>query len=81
MMDVSYLAPVFAGTEGWRLSIPAGARPSKDQPFYPEFAGSRAVLATATSASYLIACDVRYGSGAEVPMTLCQCLPPSVKQT
>ena len=49
-MDVSYPGPVFARTEGWRLSIPEGARPSKDQPFYPEFAGSRAVLATATSA-------------------------------
>ena len=55
MMGVSYLGPVFLGpvfarTEGWWLSIPEGARPSKDQPFYPEFAGSRAVLATATSA-------------------------------
>ena len=49
-MDVSYLGPVFAGTEGWWLSIPKGVHPSKDQPFYLEFAGSRAVLATATSA-------------------------------
>ncbi len=65
MMDVSYLGPVFAGTEGWWLSIPEGVRPSKDQPFYPEFAGSRAVLATATSASYLIARNVRIGSLAD----------------
>ncbi len=49
-MDVSYLGPVFAGTEGWWLSIPEGVRPSKGKPFYPEFADSRAFLATATSA-------------------------------
>ncbi len=26
MMDVSYLGPVFAGTEGWWLSIPEAVR-------------------------------------------------------
>ncbi len=81
MMDVSYLGPVFARTEGWRLSIPEGVRPSKDQPFYPEFAGSRAVLATATSASYLIARDVRFGSLADVLRLPPECPLSGVKRT